>query len=128
MERLRGGSEGIPARIRSALDRWLEGIRKLQARRKEEIMNTANRQRSAQARAAGAQARGQTGGGGGDERDLVALTRAIVELCEHTRAARTAFWAALQLTIATPLLALLDACDRSFGALPSTSALSIATT
>ena len=124
MERLRGGSEGLPARIRSALDRWLEGIRKLQARRKEEILNTANRQRSAQVRAAGAQARG----GGGDERDLVALTRAIVELCEHTRAARTALWAALQLTIATPLLALLDACDRSFGALPSTSALSIATT
>ena len=117
MERLRGGGapegQGLPARIRSALDRWLEGIRKLQARRKEEILNTANRQRSAQARAAGAQARGgaQTSGGG-DDRDLVALTRAIVELAEHTRAARTALWTALQLTISTPLLALLDACDR----------------
>lgn len=126
MERLRGaaGSDALPARIRSAMERWLEGIRKLQARRKEEIVNTANRQRSSQARERTLGSLGRLGGAGGhagagDDRDLHALTDAIVELCEHTRAARAALWTALQLTIAAPVRALLDAFDRSFGALPS---------
>lgn len=32
--------------IHSALERWLEGIRKVQARRKEEIVNATNRHRN----------------------------------------------------------------------------------
>ena len=32
--------------IHSSLERWLEGIRKVQARRKEEIVNAANRHKN----------------------------------------------------------------------------------
>lgn len=44
MEKLRDIT--IHANVQSALDKWLEGIRKVQARRKEEIVNAANRHRA----------------------------------------------------------------------------------
>jgi len=44
MEKLR--ELNIHPSIHSALERWLEGIRKVQARRKEEIVNAANRHRN----------------------------------------------------------------------------------
>lgn len=44
MEKLR--DLNIHPNIHSALERWLEGIRKVQARRKEEIVNAANRHRN----------------------------------------------------------------------------------
>ena len=45
MKRLRGG-EALHANIHAAMDAWMEGIRKVQARRKEEIANAANRHRT----------------------------------------------------------------------------------
>lgn len=44
MEKLRG--EPVQSNIHSALDMWMEGIRKVQARRKEEIINATNRHRN----------------------------------------------------------------------------------
>lgn len=44
MEALRASS--LHANIHSALEKWLEGIRKVQARRKEEIVNATNRHRN----------------------------------------------------------------------------------
>lgn len=44
MERLR--EMNIHPSVHSALERWLEAIRKVQARRKEEIVNAANRHRN----------------------------------------------------------------------------------
>ncbi len=44
MEKLRGDS--LSSNIHSAMEMWMEGIRKVQARRKEEIVNAANRHRN----------------------------------------------------------------------------------
>ena len=44
MEKLRNFA--IHPSIHSSLERWLEGIRKVQARRKEEIVNAANRHKN----------------------------------------------------------------------------------
>ena len=44
MEKLR--NEPLHANIHSAMEMWTEGIRKVQARRKEEIVNATNRQRN----------------------------------------------------------------------------------
>lgn len=44
MEKLR--NEPLHANIHSAMEMWMEGIRKVQARRKEEIVNATNRQRN----------------------------------------------------------------------------------
>lgn len=48
MEKLR--NLNLHPNIHSALERWLEGIRKVQARRKEEIVNATNRHRNGGAR------------------------------------------------------------------------------
>ena len=39
-------SQSLHANIYSAMETWMEGIRKVQARRKEEIVSTANRNNS----------------------------------------------------------------------------------
>lgn len=70
--------------IHSSLERWLEGIRKVQARRKEEIVNAANRHRNGGPRQH-------------DEKDILALAAAISELTVLARRARTANWCALQM-------------------------------
>ena len=44
MEKLRG--DDLHANVHSAMEQWMEGIRKVQARRKEEIVNATNRQRN----------------------------------------------------------------------------------
>lgn len=44
MEKLRDIT--VHANVQSCLDKWLEGIRKVQARRKEEIVNATNRHRA----------------------------------------------------------------------------------
>lgn len=44
MEKLR--NESLHANIHSAMETWMEGIRKVQARRKEEIVNATNRHRN----------------------------------------------------------------------------------
>ncbi|KAL3836242.1 hypothetical protein ACJMK2_021681 [Sinanodonta woodiana] len=70
--------------VHSALERWLEGIRKVQARRKEEVVNTANRHRNGGPRHH-------------EEKDVLALAASIAELTALTRRARTATWCALQM-------------------------------
>lgn len=44
MEQLR--KAGIHPNIHLAMEKWLEAIRNVQARRRDEIINVANRQRS----------------------------------------------------------------------------------
>ena len=44
MEKLR--NEPLHPNIHSAMETWMEGIRKVQARRKEEIINATNRHRN----------------------------------------------------------------------------------
>lgn len=81
MEKLR--SISVHPNIHSAMDRWLEGIRKVQARRKEEIVNATNRHRNGGPRHQ-------------EDKDVLALAASISELSELTRKARTAQWCALQ--------------------------------
>ncbi|KAI0226222.1 Meiosis-specific coiled-coil domain-containing protein MEIOC [Lamellibrachia satsuma] len=82
MEKLRG--KMLHANIHSAMDMWLEGIRKVQTRRKEEIVNATNRHRNGGPRYQ-------------EEKDVLALAAAIRELTSLTRRSRTAMWCALQL-------------------------------
>ncbi|KAK3607927.1 hypothetical protein CHS0354_006521 [Potamilus streckersoni] len=82
MEKLRDFM--VHPNIHSALERWLEGIRKVQARRKEEVVNTANRHRNGGPRHH-------------EEKDVLALAASIAELTALTRRARTATWCALQM-------------------------------
>lgn len=82
MEKLR--EINIHPSIHSSLECWLEGIRKVQARRKEEIVNAANKHRNGGPRYH-------------DEKDILALAAAISELTVLTRRARTANWCALQM-------------------------------
>ncbi|XP_019906146.2 meiosis-specific coiled-coil domain-containing protein MEIOC [Esox lucius] len=84
MERLR--SFPLHANICSALDRHLEAIYITQARRKEEFVNTSNRQR-------------QDGTHFREERDILLLATALRDLCLTTRKSRTALWCALQMTL-----------------------------
>ena len=81
MEKLR--SITVHANIHSAMERWLEGIRKVQARRKEEIVNATNRHRNGGPRHQ-------------EDKDVLALSASIGELSELTRRARTAQWCSLQ--------------------------------
>nr|QKY64626.1 CLOCK [Haliotis discus hannai] len=83
MEKLRTIS--IHPNVHSSLDKWLEGIRKVQARRKEEIVNAANRHRAGVSRHQ-------------EDKDVLALAASISELTAHTRRARTATWCALQMS------------------------------
>lgn len=82
MEKLRDIT--IHANVQSCLDKWLEGIRKVQARRKEEIVNAANRHRAGIPRQQ-------------EDKDVLALAASIGELTAHTKRARTATWCALQM-------------------------------
>ncbi|XP_033733360.1 uncharacterized protein LOC117322510 [Pecten maximus] len=83
MERLMGA--GLHPNIHSALERWLEGVRKVQARRKEEIVNATNRNRNGGPRHQ-------------DDKDVLALAASISELTALARKARTATWCALQIS------------------------------
>ncbi|XP_069119556.1 uncharacterized protein [Argopecten irradians] len=83
MERLMG--TGLHPNIHSALERWLEGVRKVQARRKEEIVNATNRNRNGGPRHQ-------------DDKDVLALAASISELTALARRARTATWCALQIS------------------------------
>ncbi|NXX97118.1 MEIOC protein, partial [Centropus bengalensis] len=84
MERLR--SSPLHANISTALDKHLEVIHVVQARRKEEIVNASSRQRQGAPR-------------GQDDRDVFALAMAIQEMSAATRKARTTLWCALQMTL-----------------------------
>ncbi|KAJ8337406.1 hypothetical protein SKAU_G00386260 [Synaphobranchus kaupii] len=114
MERLR--SAPVHANITTTLERHLEAIRFTQQRRKDEIVNTANRQRQGAPRYS-------------DDKDVLALAAAIKELAMLTRKARTALWCALQMTLPKGVLgtaarqaelerALLELCNPGEGELP----------
>ncbi|XP_029634388.1 probable serine/threonine-protein kinase DDB_G0282963 isoform X1 [Octopus sinensis] len=70
--------------IHLTLEKWYEGIRKVQACRSEEIINAANRYKSGMPRHQ-------------DDNDILALAASIRELTLLTRKARTTCWCALQI-------------------------------
>ncbi|XP_042188052.1 meiosis-specific coiled-coil domain-containing protein MEIOC-like [Callorhinchus milii] len=92
MERLR--SSPVHANISTTLECHLEAIHVTQARRKDEIINAANRQRQGAPRY-------------NDDKDVLALAAAIKELTISTRKARTALWCALQMTLPKSSLGIL---------------------
>ncbi|XP_017693601.1 PREDICTED: meiosis-specific coiled-coil domain-containing protein MEIOC isoform X1 [Lepidothrix coronata] len=87
MERLR--SSPLHANISTALDKHLESIHVVQARRKDEIVNPSNRQRHGPPRCQ-------------DERVVLALAVALRALCQATRKVRTVLWCAFQMTLPKP--------------------------
>ncbi|XP_053322650.1 meiosis-specific coiled-coil domain-containing protein MEIOC-like [Spea bombifrons] len=72
--------------ITLALEHHLEAIRLTQSRRKDEIVNAANRQKQGAPRY-------------NNERDVLALAAAIKDMAASTRRARTALWCAVQMTL-----------------------------
>ncbi|XP_066441507.1 meiosis-specific coiled-coil domain-containing protein MEIOC-like isoform X2 [Eleutherodactylus coqui] len=84
MERIHG--ETLHVNINFALEHHLEAIHLTQARRKDEIINAANRQKQGVPRY-------------NNERDVLALAAAMKEMVLSTRKARTAVWCALQMTL-----------------------------
>uniref|UniRef100_T1JKE6 Uncharacterized protein n=1 Tax=Strigamia maritima TaxID=126957 RepID=T1JKE6_STRMM len=94
MERLR--NVPVHNNIHTAMEQWLEAISKVHARRRDEIVNATNRQR--------------TGNGSRiqEDKDILALAASIQDLTKASRRARTAMWCALMTTIhynVDPLLA-----------------------
>ncbi|MFT7804947.1 uncharacterized protein LOC108937790 [Arapaima gigas] len=84
MEQIRGTS--VHVNISTTMEWHLEAIHVTQARRKDEVVNTANRQRQGAPRYS-------------DDMDVLALAVAIKELGAWTRKARLALWCALQSAI-----------------------------
>ncbi|NXI35225.1 MEIOC protein, partial [Galbula dea] len=84
MERLR--SSPLQANIPTALDKHLEVIHSVQARRKDEVVNAANRRRQGAPRSQ-------------EDREVLALAVVIRELSVATRRTRTSLWCALQMTL-----------------------------
>ncbi|XP_067012781.2 uncharacterized protein [Anabrus simplex] len=89
MERLRG--EGVHPEIRAAMEAWLEAIKKVQACRRDEIVNSTNRHHNF---VAGIQTpRIQ------EDKDILALAASIHDLSIGSRRARTGMWCALVVTL-----------------------------
>ncbi|XP_068118975.1 meiosis-specific coiled-coil domain-containing protein MEIOC isoform X2 [Hyperolius riggenbachi] len=84
MERFR--STPFHANISTALDRYLEAVHRVQARRRDEMVKTAGRQRHGMAQLQ-------------ENRDVFILADSIREMAFATRKARTALWCALQMTL-----------------------------
>lgn len=82
MEKLR--SLTIHPNVHATMVAWLDSIKKVQSSRKDEIVNSANRQRAGVPRQP-------------DDKDVTALAASIADLSCHTRLARTAQWVALQM-------------------------------
>ncbi|NWT89459.1 MEIOC protein, partial [Lanius ludovicianus] len=72
--------------ISIALDKYLESIHVVQARRNDEIVNASSQQQRGPPRWQ-------------DERVILPLAAALRDLCLATRKARTALWCALQMTL-----------------------------
>lgn len=88
MERLRQ-NQSFDDTVKAAMMAWIEAIRTVQRRRRQEIVNAAN---------AGVKLMGQQVKMP-DEKEVLGLTEAIRELSVAERKARTSLWAALQITI-----------------------------
>ncbi|KAL7860754.1 hypothetical protein AOLI_G00171030 [Acnodon oligacanthus] len=84
MERL--WSFPLHANICSALDRHLEAIHIIQARRKDEFLNSSSRQRQSSAYLR-------------EDREILLLASTLKDLSSSTRKSRTALWCALQMTL-----------------------------
>ncbi|XP_055928830.1 uncharacterized protein LOC129959939 [Argiope bruennichi] len=80
MEQLR--KSPVHPNIHVSMEKWLEAIRNVQARRRDEIINVANRQRTSASRIQ-------------EDKDVVALAASIMELTKASRQARTSMWCAL---------------------------------
>uniref|UniRef100_A0A8C9RA81 MEIOC protein n=1 Tax=Scleropages formosus TaxID=113540 RepID=A0A8C9RA81_SCLFO len=72
--------------ISATLERHLEAVHLTQARRKDELVNVANRQKQGVPRHS-------------DDKDVLGLAAAVRELGVWTRKTRTALWCALQVTL-----------------------------
>ncbi|XP_069679107.1 uncharacterized protein [Periplaneta americana] len=89
MERLRG--EAVNPQIHVSMEAWLDAIKKVQARRRDEIINSTNRHHNI---VAGIQTpRIQ------EDKDILALAASIQELSAGSRKARTGMWCALVVTL-----------------------------
>ncbi|XP_075033416.1 meiosis-specific coiled-coil domain-containing protein MEIOC isoform X2 [Mixophyes fleayi] len=84
MERFR--SSPLHANISTALDRYMEAIHNVQARRKDEIANTSKCQKLGKPRHHA-------------DRDVFILASSVKDMVTATRKARTALWCALQMTL-----------------------------
>jgi len=92
MERLRQ-NQSFEETVKSSMNSWIEAIRTVQRRRRQEIVNAAN---SGVKILAGGQPQTIKIP---DEKEVLGLTEAIKELSVAECKARTSLWAALQITI-----------------------------
>jgi len=86
MERLRQ-NQAFEASVKASMMFWMEAIKMVQRRRRQEIVNAAN---------AGVK---MVMNKVQDDKEVLGLTEAIRELIQAERGARTSLWAALQITI-----------------------------
>lgn len=89
MEKLRQ-SQSFDDTVKNCMNAWLEAIKTVQKRRRQEIVNAAN---------AGHQMKMMQIKPMHDDKEVVGLTDAIRELSRVERQVRTSLWAALQITI-----------------------------
>lgn len=82
MERLRGAA--IHPRIRVSMESWLEAIKKVQSKRREELINSRSRHPMFFV---------------ADDKDTLALASSLRDLTCSSRQARTAMWCALKVTL-----------------------------
>ncbi|KAK3922477.1 Meiosis-specific coiled-coil domain-containing protein MEIOC [Frankliniella fusca] len=82
MERLRGAP--IHPRIRKSMEAWLESIKKVQTKRREELINSSSRHAMFFM---------------ADDKDTLALASSLQDLSSSSRQARTAMWCALKVTL-----------------------------
>ena len=87
MERLRQ-NKPFNETVKNAMVQWMEAIKLVQRRRRQEIVNAAN---SGQQKMVALKST--------DDKEVLGLTEAIRELAQAERKTRTSLWAALQTTI-----------------------------
>ncbi|XP_047098911.1 uncharacterized protein LOC124713552 [Schistocerca piceifrons] len=89
MERLRG--EAVHSNIHASMEAWLEAIKKVQSRRRDEIINSTNRHHSFVAGIPTPRIQ--------EDKDILALAASIQELSIASKKARTGMWCALETTL-----------------------------
>lgn len=77
--------------IQQTFKKWLEAINNVQQKRKDELMNNANKQRLQPNS-------GINSGRQSDEKDVIILASSIHELSSWTKRARTSLWCAIQIS------------------------------
>ena len=82
MEKLRGG-QSFDASVKSCMNSWMEAIKTVQKRRRQEIVNAANVKIGIKS----------------EDFEILGLAEAIKELSGAEKRTRTSLWAALQITI-----------------------------